>query len=50
VLQVFDFNKKEHLGILPALAISKRQRRLGRNMTVELDSRHPLLPKAGWGK
>jgi hypothetical protein len=21
----------------------------GRNMTVELDSRHPLLPKAGWG-
>jgi hypothetical protein len=22
----------------------------GRNMTVELDSRHPLLPKAGWGK
>ena len=19
-------------------------------MTVELDSRHPLLPKAGWGK
>jgi hypothetical protein len=21
-----------------------------RNMTVELDSRHPLLPKAGWGK
>ena len=22
----------------------------GRNMTAELDSRHPLLPKAGWGK
>ena len=22
----------------------------GRNMTVELDSRHPLLPKTGWGK
>ena len=22
----------------------------GRNMTVELDSRHPLLQKAGWGK
>ena len=22
----------------------------GRNMTVELDSRHPLLPTAGWGK
>ena len=21
----------------------------GRNMTVELDSRHPLLQKAGWG-
>ena len=21
----------------------------GRNMTVELDSRHPLLPKTGWG-
>jgi hypothetical protein len=22
----------------------------GRKMTVELDSRHPLLPKVGWGK
>jgi hypothetical protein len=22
----------------------------GRNMTVELDNRHLLLPKAGWGK
>jgi hypothetical protein len=21
---------------------------IGRNMTVELDSRHPLLPKTGW--
>ena len=42
--------KKEHLGFLPVLAIYKRRRRRVENMTVELDSRHPLLPKAGWGK
>ena len=41
--------KREHLGFLTDLAISKRQTSC-RNMTVELDSRHPLLPKAGWGK
>ena len=35
--------KKEHLGFLADLTISKRQRR--RNMAIELDSRHPLLPK-----
>jgi hypothetical protein len=23
---------------------------IDRNMTVELDSWHPLLPKTGWGK
>jgi hypothetical protein len=36
--------KKEHLRFLPDLTISKLQT-LGRNMTIELDSRHPLLPK-----
>ena len=39
----FVMKKKKHLGFLLDLAISKRQRR--RNMTIELDSRHPLLPK-----
>ena len=39
--------KKEHLRFLPDLAVSKLQTS-GRNMTIELDSRHPLLPKTGW--
>jgi hypothetical protein len=39
----FCNEKKERLGFFPDLTISKRQRR--RNMAIELDSRHPLLPK-----
>jgi hypothetical protein len=37
--------KKEHLKFLPDLA---KLQTSGRNMTIELDSRHPLLPKSGW--
>ena len=41
--------KKEHLFFLPICHLQTSETS-GRNMTVELDSRHPLLPKAGWGK
>ena len=44
--------KKEHLGFLVfnGFGYLQTSETSGKNMTVELDSRHPLLPKAGCGK
>jgi hypothetical protein len=43
--------KKEHFfRVFTGFGHLQTSETSGRNMTVELDSRHPLLPKAGWGK
>ena len=43
-------NKKGTFRVLTGFGHLQTSETSGRNMTVELDSRHPLLPKAGWGK
>ena len=43
-------NKKGTLRVLTGFGHLQTSETSGRNMTVELDSRHPLLPKTGWGK
>ena len=40
--------KKGTFGIFTGFGHLQTSETSGRNMTVELDSRHPLLPKAGW--
>ena len=40
--------KKEHLGIITRFCHLQTSETSGRNMVVELDSRHPLLPKTEW--
>ena len=42
--------KKGTFGIFTGFGHLQISETSGRNMTVELDSRHPLLPKTGWGK
>jgi hypothetical protein len=42
-----SLSRMEPVGIFMGICMSETS---GRNMTVELDSRHPLLPKTGWGK
>ena len=43
-------NKKGTFKVFTGFGHLQTSETSGRNMTVELDSRHPLLPKAGWGK
>ena len=43
-------NKKGTFRVFTGFGHLQTSETSGRNMTVELDSRHPLLPKAGWGK
>ena len=43
-------NKKGSFRVFTGFAHLQTSETSGRNMTVELESRHPLLPKAGWGK
>jgi hypothetical protein len=43
-------NKKETVRVFTGFGHLQTSETSGRNMTVEVDSRHPLLPKAGWGK
>jgi hypothetical protein len=40
--------KKGTFGIFTGFGHLQISETSGRNMTVELDSRHPLLPKTGW--
>ena len=40
--------KNGTFGIFTAFNHLKTSETSGRNMAVELDSRHPLLPKTGW--
>jgi hypothetical protein len=39
---------KGTFGIFTGFGHFQTSETLGRNMAVELDSRHPLLPKTGW--
>jgi hypothetical protein len=43
-------NKKGTFRVFTGFGHLQTSETSGRNMTVELDRRHPLLPKAGWGK
>jgi hypothetical protein len=43
-------NKKGTFRVFTGFGHLQTSETSGRNMTVELDSRHPLLPKTGWGK
>jgi hypothetical protein len=43
-------NKKGTFRVFTGFGLLQTSETSGRNMTVELDSRHPLLPKAGCGK
>ena len=43
-------NKKGTFRVFTGFGHLQTSEKSGRNMTVELDSRHPLLPKAEWGK
>ena len=43
-------NKKGTFRVFTGFGHLQTSETSGRNMTVEIDSRHPLLPKAGWGK
>jgi hypothetical protein len=40
--------KKGTFGIFTGFCHLQTSEKSGRNMAIELDSRHPLLPKAGW--
>ena len=42
-------NKKGTFRVFTGFGHLQTSETSGRNMTVELDSRHPLLPKTGWG-
>ena len=42
--------KKGTFRVFTGFGLLQTSETSGRNMTVELDSWHPLLPKAGWGK
>ena len=43
-------NKKGTFRVFTGFGHLQTSETSGRNMTVELDSRHSLLPKTGWGK
>ena len=43
-------NKKGTFMVFTGFGHFQTSETSGRNMTVELDSWHPLLPKTGWGK
>jgi hypothetical protein len=43
-------NKKGTYRVFTGFGHLQTSETSGKNMTVELDSRHPLLPKAGCGK
>jgi hypothetical protein len=40
--------KKGTFGIFTGFGHFQMSEKSGRNIAVELDSRHPLLPKTGW--
>ena len=44
----FVMKKKGTFGIFTGFGHLQTSETSGRNMAVELDSRHPLLPKTGW--
>jgi hypothetical protein len=44
----FCNKKREHLGFFTGFCHLQTSETSVRNMAVELDSRHPLLPKTGW--